>query len=54
MAAAPADMAYPIRYLLRTEVGHGPLEMLWLRDFVLPSRIFAIEKRAAATPAARR
>jgi len=53
MAAAPADMAYPIRYLLRTEVGHGPLEMLWLRDFILPSRIFAIEKRAAATPPAR-
>lgn len=37
---APAGMVYPIRYQLRTEVGHGPLEMLALRGFVLPSRIF--------------
>lgn len=36
----PADMVYPLRYLMRTEVGQGPLEMLALRDFVMPSRIF--------------
>ncbi len=37
---APADMTYPISYQLRTDIGHGPLELLWLRGFVLPSRIF--------------
>ncbi|SDP41012.1 Type VI secretion protein IcmF C-terminal [Ralstonia sp. 25mfcol4.1] len=36
-----AAMAYPIRYQMRTEAGHGPLELLALRGFVLPSRIFA-------------
>jgi type VI secretion system protein ImpL len=36
----PAELAYPLSYLLRTEVGQGPLEMLMLRGFVLPSRIF--------------
>lgn len=34
------DVTYPIRYQLRTELGHGPLELLSLRDFVLPARIF--------------
>lgn len=38
---APAEMTYPIRYQLRTEVGHGPLELLALRGFVLPTKIFA-------------
>ncbi|QYY29874.1 type VI secretion protein VasK [Cupriavidus pinatubonensis] len=38
---ASADLAYPISYQLRTDVSQGPLEMLWLRGFVLPSRIFA-------------
>ncbi|AGW88405.1 MULTISPECIES: hypothetical protein [Cupriavidus] len=33
-------MTYPLSYQLRTEVGQGPLEMLALRGFVLPSRIF--------------
>lgn len=32
---------YPIRYQMRTEAGQGPLELLALRGFVLPSRIFA-------------
>ncbi|WP_454742930.1 ImcF-related family protein [Cupriavidus necator] len=36
----PADVAYPLSYQMRTEVGQGPLEMLALRGFVLPSRIF--------------
>lgn len=35
-----AEMIYPVRYQMRTEVGQGPLEMLALRGFVLPSRIF--------------
>ncbi|KAI3589165.1 T6SS component TssM (IcmF/VasK) [Cupriavidus sp. U2] len=52
--AAPADMTYPIRYLLRSEVGHGPLEMLWLRNFVLPSRIFTDQAPASGgAPASR-
>ncbi|SAK88318.1 ImcF domain-containing protein [Caballeronia glebae] len=37
---APADMAYPLTYMLRTDVGKGPLELLDLRGFTLPSRIF--------------
>jgi type VI secretion system protein ImpL len=37
---ASAELTYPISYQLRTEVGQGPLEMLMLRGFVLPSRIF--------------
>jgi len=36
----PADMVYPLKYLMRTDVGQGPLELLALRGFVLPSRIF--------------
>ncbi|WP_354685087.1 ImcF-related family protein [Cupriavidus necator] len=36
----PAEVAYPLSYQMRTEVGQGPLEMLSLRGFVLPSRIF--------------
>lgn len=44
---APAQMSYPIRYQLRTEVGQGPLEMLALRGFVLPARIFVDPGREA-------
>ncbi|WP_420997244.1 ImcF-related family protein [Cupriavidus sp. 30B13] len=49
------EMAYPIRYQMRTEVGQGPLEMLALRGFVLPSRIFVgrepqVVPRAASAP----
>ncbi|EHP41158.1 hypothetical protein OR16_22188 [Cupriavidus basilensis OR16] len=52
-----ADLTYPVRYLMRTEVGQGPLEMLALRGFVLPSRIFVgREPRVAAqaTPGPRK
>ena len=41
MAPAPQQLTYPIRYLMRTEVGKGPLELLALRGFALPQRIFA-------------
>jgi type VI secretion system protein ImpL len=37
---ASADLAYPLSYMMRTEVGQGPLELLALRGFVLPARIF--------------
>ncbi|MEQ2026264.1 ImcF-related family protein [Xenorhabdus szentirmaii] len=30
----------PLKYILRTELGEGPLELLKLRNFVLPSQIF--------------
>ncbi len=56
-APVAADVTYPVRYLMRTEVGQGPLEMLALRGFVLPTRIFVgREPQAAAhaTPALRK
>jgi type VI secretion system protein ImpL len=31
---------YPLSYMMRTDVGKGPLELLALRGFVLPKRIF--------------
>lgn len=40
MTPAPQNVVYPIRYLMRTEVGAGPLELLALRGFVLPQQIF--------------
>ncbi|WP_232221479.1 ImcF-related family protein [Burkholderia sp. WSM2232] len=39
-ALAPLSMTRPLRYLLRTDVGKGPLELLALRGFALPTRIF--------------
>jgi type VI secretion system protein ImpL len=29
-----------LNYVMRTEIGRGPLELLALRGFVLPQRIF--------------
>ncbi|RDK05756.1 type VI secretion protein VasK [Cupriavidus lacunae] len=58
LAARPAklpaagDMTYPIRYQMRTEIGQGPLEMLALRGFVLPGRIFAAREPQAPAHAA--
>ncbi|WP_244158519.1 ImcF-related family protein [Caballeronia fortuita] len=45
--AAPADMTYPLAYMLRTDVGKGPLELLELRGFTLPTRIFVKREMAA-------
>ncbi|WP_171020332.1 hypothetical protein [Cupriavidus sp. 2SB] len=39
----PTQVGGPIRYLLRTEAGQGPLELLTLRGFVLPTRVFATQ-----------
>ncbi len=53
----PAEVTYPLSYQMRTEAGQGPLEMLWLRGFVLPTRIFAGREPqdvARAAQAARR
>lgn len=40
LAPAPSSMTHPLRYLIRTDVGKGPLELLTLRGFTLPMRIF--------------
>ncbi|NUA26473.1 ImcF-related family protein [Cupriavidus basilensis] len=50
-APVAADVTYPVRYLMRTEVGQGPLEMLVLRGFVLPTRIFVGREPQAAARA---
>jgi type VI secretion system protein ImpL len=38
----------PLRYVLRTQVGAGPLELLKLRGFQMPARIFVVGKAGAA------
>ncbi len=38
-----------LRYILRTEAGAGPLELLQLRGFKLPQRVFVTRKAAAAS-----
>lgn len=45
LAPAPSHMTLPVRYFIRTEVGKGPVELLALRGFALPTRIFV--ERAA-------
>ncbi|NUA26871.1 type VI secretion protein VasK, partial [Cupriavidus basilensis] len=50
-APVAAVVTYPVRYLMRTEVGQGPLEMLVLRGFVLPTRIFVGREPQAAARA---
>lgn len=52
LAPAPSSITHPLRYVLRTEVGKGPLELLALRGFTLPSRIFIdSQARAIGQPA---
>ncbi|WP_027796316.1 ImcF-related family protein [Paraburkholderia acidipaludis] len=48
LAPAPPDMTHPLRYLIHTDVGQGPMELLALRGFVLPSRIFVDRSSFAA------
>lgn len=56
LEGAPLIMTHPLRYMIRTDVGKGPLELLALRGFTLPSRIFidrsapAAKQSAAAGP----
>jgi type VI secretion system protein ImpL len=52
LAPAPSDMTHPLRYLIRTDVGKGPLELLALRGFTLPTRIF-VEPAAPGAKAPR-
>jgi type VI secretion system protein ImpL len=49
LTAAPANMTYPLGYFMRVEVGKGPLELLALRGFKLPRRMF-IEKPRVMLP----
>jgi len=53
MTPASPDLAYPLSYTMRTEVGKGPLELLALRGFVLPTRIFMGKNADAALGAQR-
>ncbi|WP_213301406.1 ImcF-related family protein [Paraburkholderia sacchari] len=39
-AVAASDAASPLRYLLRVQAGAGPLDLLRLRGFTMPGRIF--------------
>ncbi|CAM2170789.1 type VI secretion system protein ImpL [Paraburkholderia sacchari] len=50
LAPAPSGMTHPLRYVIRTDVGRGPLELLALRGFTLPSRIF-VERAAPGAKA---
>jgi type VI secretion system protein ImpL len=38
----------PLRYVMRTQVGQGPLELLKLRGFRMPERIFVVGKGGIA------
>jgi type VI secretion system protein ImpL len=41
----------PLTYTLRTEAGTGPLALLTLRNFVLPTQIFDVETSGAVETA---
>ncbi|MDE1180313.1 ImcF-related family protein [Paraburkholderia sp.] len=53
LATAPTELAFPLTYLMRTEVGQGPLELLALRGFVMPSRIFSTASNGSNASEAR-
>jgi len=42
-----APLPYPLRYLLRVQAGAGPLELLKLRGFRMPERIFVTGRAGA-------
>jgi type VI secretion system protein ImpL len=52
LAALPKTFTHPITYVMRTDAGKGPLELLALRGFTMPSRIFAPAPSPAATKSA--
>jgi type VI secretion system protein ImpL len=51
LTAASQALTYPLSFVMRTDVGKGPLELLALRNFALPTRIFAGKGPVAATGA---
>jgi type VI secretion system protein ImpL len=48
LTPASTGLTWPLTYMMRTDVAKGPLELLALRGFVLPARIFAGRSPAAA------
>jgi type VI secretion system protein ImpL len=48
LAPLPQTFTHPISYVMRTDAGKGPLELLALRGFTIPPRIFAATPRPAA------
>ncbi|MFM0323182.1 ImcF-related family protein [Caballeronia glebae] len=40
------DNGYPLHYVMKTQVGAGPLDLLKLRGFKMPQRIFMVGKGA--------
>ncbi len=47
LTAASPKLDYPLSYLMRTDVGKGPLELLALKGFTLPNRMFIKRARTA-------
>jgi len=45
LTPASSNLTYPLSYVMRTDVGKGPLELLALKGFTLPDRMF-IDKPA--------
>ncbi|WP_322789555.1 ImcF-related family protein [Paraburkholderia caribensis] len=48
---APGSDTHALGYMMRTDVGKGPLELLALKGFVLPSRIFVSRSPGTANMA---
>ncbi|SIO69429.1 type VI secretion system protein ImpL [Burkholderia sp. GAS332] len=48
LTPASQDLTIPLSFVMRTDVGKGPLELLALRNFALPTRIFAGKGTVAA------
>ncbi len=46
--AVPKSVTHPLTYVLRTDAGKGPLELLALRGFAMPTRIFTPPATSAA------
>jgi type VI secretion system protein ImpL len=49
LTTPPANVSYPLSYLMRTDVGKGPLELLALKGFTLPNRMFIEKPRTTNT-----
>jgi type VI secretion system protein ImpL len=45
LTTAPANLTYPLSYFMRADVGKGPLELLALKGFKMPNRMFIDNKR---------
>ncbi|MFP3565146.1 ImcF-related family protein [Paraburkholderia sp. SIMBA_030] len=52
LAPLPKTFTHPITYVMRTDAGKGPLELLALRGFTMPPRIFAPAPAPAAMKSA--